>query len=134
MKTDPRVACTNEKENWLWAAIHDGLAHPFMVITLYSALAMRFHNYTSHRAWPRPEPFKVRKVRYTPTAYGYVCISEIAPNIYEFSHPRVAHTYRFNADDMDEVMVKVLDHLLAMSAFGGKFAKMHSREWMEVKL
>lgn len=38
MKTDP-----NEKENMLWAFIHDAIAHPLMALT----------GYTSHRAWPR---------------------------------------------------------------------------------
>ena len=53
MKTDPRVACKNIKERWIWAVIHDLIAHPFMALTFYSNLSLRFHDWTSYRAWPR---------------------------------------------------------------------------------
>ena len=51
--TDPRKACKNAKEKWAWAAIHDLLAHPLMALTLYSSWSLRFHDYTSRKAWPR---------------------------------------------------------------------------------
>lgn len=41
------------KQNTFWAIIHDSIAHPFMAITWYSKLSIRFHNYTSHKAWKR---------------------------------------------------------------------------------
>lgn len=53
MKTDPRAACVNTEERLFWALVHDGLAHPFMALTHYSSIAVRFHNFTSLRAWPR---------------------------------------------------------------------------------
>lgn len=53
MKIDPNKACTSEKENFFWAFIHDAIAHPLMALSGYAAWALRFHNYTSHRAWPR---------------------------------------------------------------------------------
>lgn len=59
MKTDPNKGCANEKENMLWAFIHDAIAHPLMALTGYSRWALRFHDYTSHRAWPRGH-----KIRY----------------------------------------------------------------------
>lgn len=53
MKTDPNKGCANEKENMLWAFIHDAIAHPLMALTDYSFWSIRFHDYTSHHAWPR---------------------------------------------------------------------------------
>ena len=53
MKTDPNKACTNKKERLFWAVLHDAVAHPAMALSGYSNWSMRFHNYTSHKAWPR---------------------------------------------------------------------------------
>lgn len=52
-KTDPNVACANETQRLLWALIHDALAHPLMALSGYSKWALRLHDYTSHKAWPR---------------------------------------------------------------------------------
>lgn len=52
-KTDPNRACANEGQRLLWALAHDGLAHPLMALSGYSKWALRFHDYTSHKAWPR---------------------------------------------------------------------------------
>lgn len=59
MKTDPNKGCKNQTEKLGWAVLHDLVAHPVMALTGYSNISMRFHNYTSHKAWPRtpkPEP------------------------------------------------------------------------------
>lgn len=56
MRTDPRNACANEHQRLLWAVVHDALAHPLMALTGYCAASLRFHDWTSHRAWPRQEP------------------------------------------------------------------------------
>jgi hypothetical protein len=54
MKLDPNTYCVNYKENLKWAIIHDIIAHPLMAITLYKCkIFIRFHNYTSHKAWKR---------------------------------------------------------------------------------
>lgn len=53
MKTDPNKACDNKKECPWWAALHDGIAHPLMVLTGYSKVSLRFHDWTSRKAWPR---------------------------------------------------------------------------------
>lgn len=55
MRTDPRIACANERQRLLWAIAHDALAHPLMVLTAYCGLSLRFHDWTSHKAWPRKE-------------------------------------------------------------------------------
>ncbi len=54
MRTDPRKAYANEQEAAFWAALHDLVAHPLMVLTWYSRLSLTFHDWTSRRAWPRP--------------------------------------------------------------------------------
>lgn len=53
MKTDPNNICSNQKEHKGWAFVHDAIAHPLMALTGYHKLSLRFHNYTSHKAWPR---------------------------------------------------------------------------------
>jgi hypothetical protein len=53
MKLDPNTACVIFKEDLLWAMIHDLIAHPVMAITFYCKLSIKFHNYTSCKAWKR---------------------------------------------------------------------------------
>lgn len=53
MKIDPINHCTKFRQNLIWALIHDSIAHPLMAITNYSKLSIKFHNFTSHRAWQR---------------------------------------------------------------------------------
>lgn len=53
MRTNPRKACANEEERLFWALVHDGIAHPLMAVTLFSAWSVWFHDWTSRRAWPR---------------------------------------------------------------------------------
>ncbi|MNE12803.1 hypothetical protein D3C81_442100 [compost metagenome] len=53
MRTDPRKACANQEEKLSWALVHDGIAHPLMALTLFSKLAVAFHDWTSQKAWPR---------------------------------------------------------------------------------
>lgn len=53
MKTDPNKGCSNQEERLFWAVLHDAVAHPLMSLFGYPKWALRFHDYTSHRAWPR---------------------------------------------------------------------------------
>lgn len=53
MKTDPNKACTNKKQNIFWAVVHDLVSHPLMAVSGYSKWSLSFHNWTSHKAWPR---------------------------------------------------------------------------------
>lgn len=53
MKTDPNKGCKNTKERLLWAVLHDAVAHPVLALSGYSQWAMRFHDFTSRKAWPR---------------------------------------------------------------------------------
>lgn len=54
MKTDPNEGCNDKEERAGWAFLHDAVSHPFMALTGYSRWSIRFHNYTSNKAWPRP--------------------------------------------------------------------------------
>lgn len=58
MRTDPRKGCANERQTLCWALIHDGLAHLLMALTGYSKWSLRFHDYTSHKAWPRAKAYR----------------------------------------------------------------------------
>lgn len=53
MKIDPLNHCTKFRQSLPWAIIHDLLAHPLMALTGYSCTSIKFHNYTSHKAWKR---------------------------------------------------------------------------------
>ena len=53
MKTDPNKACVNPKEYPIWAFLHDAISHPLMALSGYSKWSLKFHDYTSKRAWPR---------------------------------------------------------------------------------
>jgi hypothetical protein len=53
MKQDPNLHCINFTQDTLWAIIHDMIAHPLMALTLYSKPSIRFHNFTSLKAWRR---------------------------------------------------------------------------------
>jgi len=50
MKIDPNF-CTHSGK--FWAILHDLIAHPLMAVSFYSKISIRFHNYTSSKAWPR---------------------------------------------------------------------------------
>ena len=53
MKTDPNNHCINFTQHLGWVIIHDLITHPFMALTLYCKLSIKFHNYTSYKAWKR---------------------------------------------------------------------------------
>lgn len=55
VRTDPRAACANERQRFWWAVLHDVVAHPLMALTGWSKWALRFHDWTSHKAWPRAQ-------------------------------------------------------------------------------
>lgn len=50
---DPNKACVIFDEHLGWAIVHDLIAHPIMALTLYSKISIKFHNWTSRKAWKR---------------------------------------------------------------------------------
>lgn len=112
MRTDPRAACANAEERWIWAFIHDAVAHPFMALTNWSRPALTFHDWTSHRAWPRAEAAPV--VRYAITSdhlvYGRVHVREEEPDgIYSVIHGRRSLTVRVQARDVEDALTKGIE-------------------------
>lgn len=53
MKVDPKKLCVVFEESLPWALLHDLVAHPFLALTGYSRSAVRFHDWTSCKAWRR---------------------------------------------------------------------------------
>jgi hypothetical protein len=53
MKVDPNSACVTLVEDRKWAMVHDAIAHPLMALSGYSRWALRFHDWTSRKAWKR---------------------------------------------------------------------------------
>lgn len=49
---DPNGTCKDPPESALWCLVHDGAAHPLLVLTGYCRWAVRFHDWTSWKAWP----------------------------------------------------------------------------------
>lgn len=105
MRTDPREACGNEKELMLWAVIHDAVAHPLMALTFYSNWALRFHDWTSHRAWPRDTRtyLPVSEVVVSPR-FGALLVSSTQPGFFRVRHGMIAHTYGMQADDVSDAV------------------------------
>lgn len=84
MRTDPRKACKNAEERRFWALVHDGIAHPLMAFSLFAAWSVRFHDWTSHRAWPR-----------APKAYGPKYVKGSLVESYSFeAMERVARAFK----------------------------------------
>ncbi|CAB3624540.1 hypothetical protein [Achromobacter pestifer] len=105
MRTDPRKGCANEKELLGWAILHDLVAHPFMVLTGYSRLSLRLHDYTSHKAWPRASTPAPRVWRIPTVRFGLLAVTEIQPpGCYSVRHGLILHTLRVKAiDELDAV-------------------------------
>lgn len=51
-KLDPNGMCDVKSGSLFWQLVHDGIAHPLLVLGFYSRPVIRFHDYTSFKAWP----------------------------------------------------------------------------------
>lgn len=106
MRTDPRKACANEKQLLGWAIVHDLIAHPFMVLTGYSRISLRFHDTTSRMAWPRdtraPVPFEIAVV--PSDRWGLLLVTRTAAGFYEIKHPVLAHRFGVKAADISHAV------------------------------
>jgi hypothetical protein len=106
MRTDPRKACANEKQLLGWAVIHDLIAHPFMVLTGYSSLSLRLHDATSRMAWPRDTrmPAAFEFVVVESDRWGPLLVTTVRPNLYQISHPVLAHRFGVKAQDVGDAV------------------------------
>lgn len=131
MRLDPRKACDSVKDSFFWAFVHDVIAHPFSALTLYSSPSVRFHNWTSEKAWPRkksafvPAPDVIIPLPHLPHLPGgvkFMKVSQLSPDVWEISHPRVNHQLRTSAKDQKEATEKAVKWFCELSReFGGRF-------------
>ncbi|WP_441280624.1 hypothetical protein [Tardiphaga sp. 862_B3_N1_1] len=126
MKTDPRKGCANERELWLWAAIHDLIAHPLMVLTWYSRPALWFHDYTSHKAWPRPARQGEASTSHA-TRFGLVRVTDQGAGVWRVYHGQVNHAITLAAVSPAEALQQALQWFDSLAAeFGAPFAAQHA--------
>lgn len=91
MRTDPRAACANSEERTFWAFVHDAVCHPLMAFSGWSKWSLRFHDWTSFRAWPRTVGF-VKETRLMPSRrWGLLQVTQVMPGFYSIDHPNVDH-------------------------------------------
>ena len=102
MKTDPRFACPNDTERRGWAMVHDCIAHPLMALAGWSPLALRFHDWTSLKAWPRiVPPVGGLAVDIPSRMYGSIFAVQVLPDVYAAITDR-GHYWEGPADDATE--------------------------------
>lgn len=99
MRTDPRAACANAEERAGWAFVHDAVCHPLMALTNWSGWSVRFHDWTSTRAWPRTVPHAAVVVLVPSRRHGMLHVRHTAPGFYAVQHPLVRHQVVCRADD-----------------------------------
>jgi hypothetical protein len=123
MKTDPCAACANEKECLFWALLHDFLAHPLMALTLYSKMSLRFHDFTSHHAWPRVRLAPMQDLTMHSARFGPIHVRRLGGETYSFQHPTAAHSFVTNGSDAVAALEKAEAWFASLAAeFGGAFA------------
>lgn len=122
MRTDPRVACANAEERCGWALLHDFVAHPLMALTFWSKPSLRFHDWTSRRAWPRSLPELRATVRVQTVHWGELSVERVSGDCYRIGHPNIDHSLVVTARDAVHAIEQAVDWFDSLAAeFGGKF-------------
>lgn len=122
MKTDPRTACANVQERKAWAVLHDLVAHPLMALTNWSRLSLRFHDWTSFRAWPRVRPAQLRTPVTLPSAWGVMVAEEVQPMFWRIQHPNMNNAIVQHGDDALVILETAERYFQALAdEFGGPF-------------
>lgn len=112
MRTDPRSACANAEERLGWALVHDAIAHPLMALTGWSQLSVAFHDWTSHRAWPRPKTRLCQADSFPHPVHGILRVREIEPLDHGFwavDHGKKDRTVCVQARDMEDALAKGIE-------------------------
>lgn len=117
MRTDPRKACSNEKQLLGWAILHDLVAHPFMVLTGYSALSLRFHDATSRHAWPRAKAASNDSVLVPSDRFGPLRVVQTLAGFFEIAHGRIAHRFVVKATDLNDAVEQAEEWFSSLSEF-----------------
>jgi hypothetical protein len=128
MRTDPRKACDSGREVLFWAFVHDLIAHGAMAIFFWAEWTLRFHNWTSEKAWPRKSKGQAVEGKWKeigpPLSPALIFkAQEISPGIWRVRHPRAAHEYTTTAESKYQAWAKAYKSFCELSKeFGGKFA------------
>jgi len=115
MRTDPRTACANAEERVGWAIVHDLVCHPLMALTCWSDWSLRFHDWTSNRAWPRPVQFRQETLIVHDERFGDLKVVAVAPGLYNVYHGRIAHRYGVQARDMEDALAQTERWFLSLA-------------------
>lgn len=134
MRTDPRVACANEKELLFWAVIHDLVAHPMMALTGYSKSSLTFHDWTSRHAWPRDTRNYVPHIEtYQSERFGVLMIEAKAPGFFRIHHGIIDHTFGTQASDVSDAIEKAEDWFSSLAEIAPETADVH-QHWTGMPL
>lgn len=122
MRTDPRAACANVDERFIWAFVHDFVAHPFMAITNWSAPSVRFHDWTSIRAWPRVRPATLRMPVTMSSKWGTMVAEEVQPMFWRIQHPNMNNAIVQHGDDAIAILESAERYFQSLAdEFAGPF-------------
>lgn len=103
MRTDPRAACANAEEKFWWAWVHDAICHPLMAVTNWSGWSVRFHDWTSFRAWPRATSTE-GQCEIVSRHHGVLTVTFNGHGIFSVRHPAIGHTFTTLAGDAVEAV------------------------------
>lgn len=104
MRVDPRKACGNERERLMWALLHDLIAHPLMALTGFSAVSLRFHDWTSRYAWPRDGRRPSTPINIIHPRFGVLAVRVTESGFWEISHGVIAHRLVVKARDLTDAI------------------------------
>jgi hypothetical protein len=102
MRTDPRAACANAEERLFWAWLHDIIAHPLMALFGWASWTLQFHDWTSHRAWPRKRQDRIDMVMVWSDELGQWIVMENRGR--QWTARNDVRSFTFLADDLAEAM------------------------------
>jgi hypothetical protein len=75
-----------------------------MALTRWSAWSVRFHDWTSYRAWPREVGFVTETRTLSSPRWGDLRVTHVQQGFYSTQHPKVEHKVVTTAGDFIEAM------------------------------
>jgi hypothetical protein len=89
-----------------------------MAVSGWSAWSLRFHDWTSYRAWPRVPGFQGETLRVPSRHHGILTVHVTAPGIYSVRHPAIGHTYTTNGADVFEAVERAENWFTSLADVG----------------
>ena len=108
MRTDPRAACANENERAGWAFVHDLITHPLMALTGWARWSLALHDWTSHRAWPRPATVQGAATKVASARHGVLSVTPLAGGLYRVKHGTVDHAMVLPAISVEDAAAEAV--------------------------